>query len=103
MTTTVRPLFCAAALLLGATQATGDTLTIPVGQQETAAADAPARGEAAAGVEARLGAPLQRDQGVGVPPISRWDYPDFSVYFESGKVLHTVAKRRAAVTSSAPD
>lgn len=91
-----------ATLLSGSALALSDTLTIPVGQQTAAPFDAPARGDTAARVEARLGAPLQQTPAVGKPPISRWEYPDFTVYFESGAVLHTVAKQRASVTSSRP-
>ena len=29
---------------------------------------------------------------VGQPPITRWDYPGFSVYFEHDRVLHTVVR-----------
>jgi hypothetical protein len=28
---------------------------------------------------------------VGHPPITRWDYPAYSVFFEHDHVLHTVA------------
>ena len=28
------------------------------------------------------------------PPITRWDYPSFSVYFEHDKVIHAVAKHQ---------
>ncbi|MGV8228465.1 phosphodiesterase, partial [Pseudomonas aeruginosa] len=31
---------------------------------------------------------------VGQPPIVRWDYRDFSVYFESGRVLDSVRHHR---------
>jgi hypothetical protein len=28
------------------------------------------------------------------PPITRWDYPAFSVYFEHDRVIHAVARHR---------
>ena len=28
------------------------------------------------------------------PPITRWDYPAFSVYFEHDRVIHAVARRQ---------
>jgi hypothetical protein len=43
-------------------------------------------------VEARYGTPSQRHAAVGEPPITRWDYPDFSVYFERQLVIHAVAR-----------
>ena len=94
-----RTLFCAIALA-GTAPALCDTLTIPVGQQGAVASGAPVRGDSAARVEGRLGEPLTQSPAVGSPPVSRWEYPDFTVYFESGVVLHTVARARPSVTSS---
>lgn len=51
----------------------------------------PARGMTMSGVETRFGAPQTRHAAVGQPPISRWDYAGFSVYFEHEYVLHSVA------------
>jgi hypothetical protein len=50
----------------------------------------PARGLRMRDVEARFGAPANRGATVGKPPITRWDYPAFSVYFEHDIVLHSV-------------
>ena len=48
-----------------------------------------------ASVEGHFGAPSGRHAAVGNPPITRWDYPQFSVYFEHDRVLHTVLVRGA--------
>ena len=45
-------------------------------------------------VEAAHGAPVSRAPAVGDPPITRWDYADFAVYFEHRTVIHAVAKRK---------
>jgi hypothetical protein len=37
----------------------------------------------------------QRIAAVGEPPISRWVYPQFVVYFEGSYVIHAVARRSA--------
>ena len=42
-------------------------------------------------VEATFGAPTNRAAPVGEPPITRWEYPGFTVYFERQYVIHTVA------------
>ena len=42
-------------------------------------------------VESRFGAPAERFAAVGQPPITRWVYPAFVVYFEFDHVVHTVA------------
>ena len=52
----------------------------------------PARGMSMEKVEARFGAPTNRVPAVGNPPISRWEYPGFVVYFEHNLVLHSVVK-----------
>jgi hypothetical protein len=55
-----------------------------------AATERPARGMTKAQVEARYGAPTARQDAVGNPPISRWDYPGMRVYFENDHVVHAV-------------
>ena len=42
------------------------------------------------GVEAQFGPPTMRQAAIGDPPIERWDYPGFSVYFEYQYVIHSV-------------
>jgi hypothetical protein len=41
-------------------------------------------------VEAEFGTPSKRVPAVGEPPIARWEYPSFTVYFEHERVIHTV-------------
>ncbi len=55
------------------------------------ATEVPTRGASMKSVEARFGAPASRHAAVGKPPIARWDYPGFSVYFEHDHVVHAVA------------
>lgn len=79
------------AAAIGAAQA--DTLLLD--GVEIAAASAsqrPQRGESKERVEARFGAPSQMVAAVGDPPISRWVYPSFTVYFEGELVIHTVVR-----------
>ena len=45
-----------------------------------------------ASVEARFGPPATRSSAVGQPPITRWDYPDFTVFFEYDHVVHSVRR-----------
>lgn len=44
-------------------------------------------------VEAHFGEPQTRRDAVGDPPITRWDYDSFSVYFEYDRVLRAVQQR----------
>ncbi|HUN72238.1 MAG TPA: hypothetical protein VMU52_08005 [Steroidobacteraceae bacterium] len=50
----------------------------------------PQRGTTMQQVEAKFGTPQRRYPAVGKPPITRWDYPSFSVYFEYSRVVHSV-------------
>jgi hypothetical protein len=41
-------------------------------------------------VASKFGAPVTKIPAVGNPPISRWEYPGFVVYFEHEHVIHSV-------------
>jgi len=53
----------------------------------------PARGSTMDAVKAKFGTPTQEAPAVGRPPITRWEYPGYVVFFENDKVLHTVVAR----------
>ena len=57
----------------------------------------PTRGMSMAEVEQNFGAPSEKSAPVGAggahPPITRWAYPSFSVYFERQRVLTSVVHR----------
>ncbi len=53
----------------------------------------PANGMRMDEVERRFGAPEQRHPPVGEPPITRWVYPAFTVYFEHDRVIYSVINR----------
>ncbi len=53
----------------------------------------PSRGMTQASVESKYGSPASVNAPVGDPPISRWEYANFVVFFEHDKVIHAVAKR----------
>jgi hypothetical protein len=53
--------------------------------------DRPKRGSTMSEVEKRFGAPAEKHPTVGQPPITRWDYSGFSVFFEHDRVIHAVA------------
>ena len=50
----------------------------------------PENGQTKPEVETRYGEPETRHSAVGDPPISRWEYERWSVYFEYNRVLFTV-------------
>jgi len=50
----------------------------------------PTRGMTMNQVQTKFGAPVTKIPAVGKPPISRWEYPGFIVYFEADHVIHSV-------------
>ena len=50
----------------------------------------PARGMSMEQVATKFGTPVTKVPAVGKPPISRWEYPGFIVYFEADHVIHSV-------------
>lgn len=80
-----------ATTLCAATAAQADTLTIPLGQQAAEQQQSlPQRGSSTSHVQRQYGEPATRHAAVGQPPITRWDYPGFSVYFEYDHVIQAV-------------
>jgi len=82
------------ALLIGCAIAAGaaaETLIVDGHVQLAQSSIArPGRGTTMHEVEAKFGSPERRYPAVGKPPITRWDYPSFSVYFEYSRVVHSV-------------
>ena len=61
--------------------------------RDTADVPRPAGGTTMVHVEQTYGAPEQRLGTIGDPPITRWLYSNFVVYFEYDRVIHAVVKR----------
>ena len=53
----------------------------------------PASGASMAGVTAKFGEPDSSMPAVGEPPITRWVYPAYTVYFEHDRVINVVVHR----------
>lgn len=60
----------------------------------------PTNGMSMAEVRARFGEPTTQENPVGEPPITRWDYQKWSVYFEYKLVLFTVLHKGAVIEKS---
>lgn len=82
-----------ASLMMLAPVAAGTDEAVRVAQRSPTATNSPVRGLTMQQVEARFGSPVRRRAPVGDPPITRWEYADFIVYFEFKRVIHTVKKR----------
>jgi hypothetical protein len=87
-------------LAAGSSVASGDEVQMPPAAPDDTVAqpalqmEVPLRGMSMQLVENRFGAPLEKIPAVGQPPISRWVYADYTVYFEHQYVIHTVLKRK---------
>ena len=82
------------ALTLGAVNGRATVLLLDgIDADAQSAAQRPKSGMTMANVEKAYGEPTQKHAAVGQPPITRWDYAGFSVYFEHDRVIHAVARR----------
>ena len=61
----------------------------------------PVNGQSKADVSAKYGSPVKKGSAVGDPPITRWEYDTYSVYFEYDLVLFTVLHPGAVIEKSA--
>jgi hypothetical protein len=92
----VRRVLCtllAATALLTLSTVHADTLLIDgVNLSKTSADERPKRGTSMNTVESTWGQPIVKRNAIGDPPIARWEYSSFIVYFEYSHVIHAVAK-----------
>jgi hypothetical protein len=63
----------------------------------------PTRGMTMTQVAAKFGTPVTKVPAIGKPPISRWEYPGFVVYFEADHVIHSVVPSSPPAGSEAPN
>jgi len=92
---TIKNLLALATLICASSMALAEDVAVPAAtaaQPQTATVNVPARGITMSKVEATFGAPTQRESAVGKPPITRWEYPNFVVYFEHEHVIHSVLR-----------
>ncbi len=75
---------------LGLSAATTPTA---VGEQGSQQVTTPRSGQSMEKVRESFGEPQRRSPAVGEPPITRWVYKDFTVYFEHDRVIHSVKHR----------
>lgn len=76
-----------------------EEIIIGVAQQasELAGIERPVNGQSREEVMQQYGPPQEMTGPAGDPPISRWTYQNFSVYFEYNRVLHTVLHHQPAL------
>lgn len=67
-----------------------EDIRVPVGQQSQDGLEVPKTGLTKTAVKEKFGIPLQESAPVGNPPITRWTYNEFVVYFEYDHVIRSV-------------
>lgn len=87
--TAARCLAAASVMAMASVTAQAEVLLIE-GVEMSQQRDLPDNGLSKAQVESRYGAPARKHAAVGQPPISRWDYAEYSVYFEFDTVITSV-------------
>jgi len=86
----------ALALAFGTQVAFADVLVIDeVRQSQTM--QLPKNGTTKADTEAKFGAPQKKLPAVGDPPITRWEYDTYNVFFENDLVLFSVLHPGAVI------
>ncbi len=94
----IRIKYCACTLVFVLTTtlqmqtAMAEEIRIPVGEQAKTqpAVDMPTKGMSKERVKSLFGEPQEEIPAKGQPPISRWKYQEFTVYFDKNTVIHCV-------------
>lgn len=81
-----------ALAVMAAAPVAADTLLITAVKQE-ASVRRPWSDMTMAQVEQKFGQPQKKLPAVGNPPITRWIYKNYVVYFERNRVIHSVVIR----------
>jgi hypothetical protein len=77
-----------------ATSVLAEDIRIPIGAQtsESIQIARPTTGTTKTKVKIQFGAPVKENAPKGNPPISTWEYAEFTVYFENDHVIYSVVK-----------
>lgn len=79
------------ALLLGGTTVHAESVQMKGVGQGKSSVPMPRAGITKNQVAKGYGTPTKRIAAVGQPPISKWVYAEYTVYFEHDRVIHAVA------------
>ena len=88
-----KKLLCCLVLLLAAWNVSAQTTPTQQGPAASEPVIVPGNGMNMDQVMQRFGEPKEKSAAVGEPPITRWVYENYTVYFEHDLVLHSVVHR----------
>lgn len=85
-------LACVLSFTIHIQNSSAEEIRIPIGEQakDQSRIDMPGKGMSKDRVKTLFGEPLEEIPAKGQPPISRWKYQDFTVYFDGNAVIHCV-------------
>ena len=85
-------LICSMTLIFSSTLSLAQTISIPSYDIPNSAEGIlrPTRGMSMNTVSTQFGQAEYESEAVGKPPITKWIYPEFVVYFEYSHVIHSV-------------
>ena len=93
----ITPLILVTSLFIAPPMAMGEVLLLDamaeVPSNTASGLPRPVRGTSMEDVYNKFGAPQSESPEVGKPPITRWVYEKFTVYFEFDRVIETVIHR----------
>jgi hypothetical protein len=79
-----------------------EEIQIPIGQQGVDGLQMPMKGETMTRVMEHFGAAKVQHPARGNPPITRWEYGNFVVYFEGQHVIHSVLRHKPMAEHKKP-
>ena len=86
-----RVLAATAILLFGlSANLSAELIETPSGKKEAYSIKLPGRSMSKQSVRKEFGKPAEISAEVGSPPISKWRYDNFTVYFEDRYVIHAI-------------
>ena len=95
-------LICLLTLLIIAPLTLAEEVAIPLGSQGISGLDLPKKGLTMEQVESEHGAAKVKHHAAGKPPITRWEYENYVVYFEGDRVIHSVLRHKPKAQFKTP-
>jgi len=89
-------------LLILAPVTLAEEIAIPIGNQGINGLNLPKKGLTMTQVESEHGAAAVKHEATGQPPITRWEYDNYIVYFEGDRVIHSVLRHKPKAQYQTP-
>lgn len=91
------------ATLFIAPMSYAEDIAIPIGAQGISGLSLPKKGLTMDEVESIHGSAKIQHEATGKPPITRWEYDNYVVYFEGNRVIHSVLRHKPKAQFQTPE